>query len=644
MVKKRILSFLLWWTLLLVPVAATWAQCAATPNSDANFRLFDVATKQEVQTLCVGRPVRLKDASGRQLDPAQVYYQKTAAIVCSGFQDTSTFYTPAAPGTITISQNTQNPQPNSSGLIFARTFPVKATPPPAFDLVACSAGLVQVTVTDQTYDQYTVTIGGQVVQPNPRPNAPVTYATNGATSVTLTGSYNSPTLCTNSLTKTFTPLPAPQRPIIQRLAVQAGGSVQFQFGALQPQYQYSLQVSDAAVGGYRTVTTLDPAATSYTLANAPAAGCYRLLLRDACQTSAPLPSLNDVCSITLTATSLEARNRLTWTTSQPGSFEISRNGQPLVQLPAGTRQYEDTAVTCGVAYTYRVTAAASGSTSLSNEVTVTTTSNLAPAAPRLAASFNLLNQVELTALVPRSASGGQLTYLRNGAALRTTASRTLRDSAVTLPQTVCYTARFQDACGNRSVESASVCPVILTATSANEEGTQVRLSWTALRGPDAAAPVTYRVLVLSATNAVLSTIAAGPDLTLPAFAPLLTQQDQQVLRYRVEATGGGLAGPSYSNVATVARAVKLFVPTAFTPNGDGLNDVLELKGRYLDNFRFVVIDRNGQEVFRATTRSQTWDGRIGTAAPVPGAYAWRFEANDQAGRHVLQQGTVTILR
>ncbi|WP_167855193.1 gliding motility-associated C-terminal domain-containing protein [Hymenobacter wooponensis] len=644
MVNKRLLSFLLCWAFILVPSAVVWAQCVATPNSGANFRVFDVATKQEVQALCVGRQVRLKDASGRQLDPAQVYYQKTAAIVCSGFQDTSTFYTPTAAGSITISQNTQNPQPNSSGLIFARTFPVKATPPPTFDLVACSAGLVQITVTDQTYDQYTVTIGGQVVQPNPRPNAPVTYTTNGATSVTLTGSYNSPTLCTNNLTKTFTPLPAPQRPTIQRLTVQTGGNALFQFGPLQTQYQYSLQVNDAAVGGFRTVATIDPASTSYTLANATLPGCYRLLLRDACQTSAPLPSLTEVCSVTLTATSLEARNRLTWVTSQQGTVEITRNGQPLVQLPAGTRQYEDTAVTCGVAYTYRISATAGGSTSVSNESAVTTTSSLAPAAPRLTASFNLLNQVELTAEVPRSSSGGQLTYLRNGAALRTTTSRTLRDSTLTLPQALCYTARFQDACGNRSSESAAVCPVVLSASSANAEGTLVRLSWSALRGPDPAAPVTYRVLVLSANNAVLSSISAGAALSLPALAPLLNQQDQQVLRYRVEATGGGLASPSYSNVATVARAVKLFVPTAFTPNGDGLNDVLELRGRYLDNFRFVVIDRNGQEVFRATTRSQTWDGRIGTTAPVPGAYVWRFEANDQAGQHVVQQGTVTILR
>ncbi|SNC65093.1 gliding motility-associated C-terminal domain-containing protein [Hymenobacter gelipurpurascens] len=645
MVKKSLFLLLTFWTATLTCALHAVGQCVNTPNSGANFRLYDVATKQQVQTLCVGRQVRLKDASGRQLDPAQIYYQKTSALVCSGFTDTSTFYTPAAAGKITITQNTQNPLPNSSGLIFGREYEVKAAPPPAFEVVSCASGSVQLTVTDQTYDQYSVTIGGVAVQPNPRPNAPVTYATNGATAVTLTGSYNSPTLCSNQSTKTFTSLPAPQRPTIQRLTAQNNGSVELQFAALQPEYKYALQLSEGPAG-YRTVATVAAPVAGYSVPNTPKLGCYRLVLTDACQASVVLSSA-DVCSVSLTAASLNGRNRLTWTTSQAGTFEVSRNGQVLVQLPAGTTQYEDTNVTCGVAYTYRVTALNGSVASVSNEAVVTTASTLTPATPQLTASFNLRNQVVLTTTTPLTPTGGQLLYLRNGSELRTTASRTLLDSTLTLgatPQPVCYTVRFLDECGNRSAESAPVCPVLLTATAANEDGTLVRLSWTALRGPDPAALPSYRVQILSPNNTVLGTIAAGLSLTLPPFPPLAGQLDQQELRYRIEAIGSGLASPSYSNIATITRSVKLFVPTAFTPNGDGLNDVLELKGRYLNNFRFVIIDRNGQEVFRATTRAQTWDGRIGSASPVPGAYVWRFEANDQSGQRVAQHGTVTILR
>ncbi len=201
---------------------------------------------------------------------------------------------------------------------------------------------------------------------------------------------------------------------------------------------------------------------------------------------------------------------------------------------------------------------------------------------------------------------------------------------------------FQDDCGNRALtSSAPACPVQLRAESANLTGSEIRLTWSALAGPDSTVRVSYRVLTLSATNAVLASVPVG---TARTYLDLTPPPDQQAVRYRIEVTGAGLTAPSYSNVATVARPVKVFVPTAFTPNGDGLNDVLELKGRFLDNFRFTIIDRNGQMVFQTTDRARSWDGRIGSAAPAPGTYVWQFEATDQAGRRTTEHGTVTILR
>ncbi|MBX0290082.1 gliding motility-associated C-terminal domain-containing protein [Hymenobacter sp. HSC-4F20] len=628
-----------------------WAQCdrsrPCNPTPGISFKIYDAATKQEVQELCVGRRVRFVNTSSSVV-PGQediVRYATGSTVLCCGadFPDTVSFYTPTAPGTLVITQN-KNPAGSSLSIISSRNIIVRNSTPPAFTLTACAPGFVEVTVTDANYDQYLVQVGSAAPVPAPR-NTPVTYPASGPATVTVVGRYNQAALCEGVAQQSFTPRPAPQRPTLSSLAVQ-GTTAQFQFGNLQPEYQYRLQVADAAAGGYRTLATLTPGATSFDLATAPLPGCYRLLLQDACQPSVASTASFSICSVTLTGASQNGRNLLRWGSEGSGSYTLTRSdGQNTLRLPLppGTTQYEDTAVACGTTYRYRVSLTMGITTSVSDEVAVLTSAGAAPAAPRLAATFNLRNQVELTAVAARNATTGQLTYLRNGAELRTTSGRTLVDSLVTpaLSAPLCYSVRLLDVCGNRSPESAPVCPVLLEAQAVTDDGTTIRLNWTALRGPDATVPVTYRLLTLSATNTVLRSLPVPASLT---YLDLQPPTDQQVVRYRIEATGGGLSAPSYSNIATVARRIVVYVPTAFTPNGDGLNDVLELKGRYLDAFRFTVVDRNGQAVFQATSRAQTWDGRIGSAAPVPGAYVWRFEATDQTGRRSVQQGTVTILR
>ena len=131
-----------------------------------------------------------------------------------------------------------------------------------------------------------------------------------------------------------------------------------------------------------------------------------------------------------------------------------------------------------------------------------------------------------------------------------------------------------------------------------------------------------------------------------AYTDLTPSNTLQVARYRLQISGAGLpAGTfSYSNRASVTRRLTLNIPTAFTPNNDGLNDVLEVKGKYLSNYTFVVVDRNGQEVFRGTQRSETWDGTIRGHVPVLGAYVWRFQQNNEDDTPFSATGTVTILK
>ncbi len=96
----------------------------------------------------------------------------------------------------------------------------------------------------------------------------------------------------------------------------------------------------------------------------------------------------------------------------------------------------------------------------------------------------------------------------------------------------------------------------------------------------------------------------------------------------------------------VLRSCYIAVPTAFTPNGDGLNDYLyPLNAFKADNLVFQVFNRQGQLVFESHDWTQKWDGRIqGHDAPT-GTYAWYLQYTDHdSGRKFFQKGTSILIR
>lgn len=89
----------------------------------------------------------------------------------------------------------------------------------------------------------------------------------------------------------------------------------------------------------------------------------------------------------------------------------------------------------------------------------------------------------------------------------------------------------------------------------------------------------------------------------------------------------------------------LFIPSAFTPNGDGLNDLLRpLSVGYRAYKYFRVFNRWGEMVFQTNRIGDGWDGRYkGTQADV-GTYFWLLSAEDKDGKVYQQKGDATLIR
>ncbi|HVU95962.1 MAG TPA: gliding motility-associated C-terminal domain-containing protein [Puia sp.] len=95
----------------------------------------------------------------------------------------------------------------------------------------------------------------------------------------------------------------------------------------------------------------------------------------------------------------------------------------------------------------------------------------------------------------------------------------------------------------------------------------------------------------------------------------------------------------------VFNTADIYVPSAFSPNHDGHNDVLRVIGPSIRELKvFAVYDRLGSQVFTTSNLSVGWDGtRGGTVLPA-GTYVWMAVGVDFAGKLVEKKGTVVLVR
>ncbi len=155
--------------------------------------------------------------------------------------------------------------------------------------------------------------------------------------------------------------------------------------------------------------------------------------------------------------------------------------------------------------------------------------------------------------------------------------------------------------------------------------------------------------VLEGGNAIIKASASGNALQY-LWTPAIYLNNTKVLQpttipfaditYKLTSTGTGGCSSTDEMVVTVLKSVG--IPTAFSPNGDGINDTWIIQ--YLESYpgcTVEVFNRYGQQVFYSSGYSQPWNGILkGNALPV-GVYYYII--NPKNGR-LPNTGSVTILK
>jgi gliding motility-associated-like protein len=163
----------------------------------------------------------------------------------------------------------------------------------------------------------------------------------------------------------------------------------------------------------------------------------------------------------------------------------------------------------------------------------------------------------------------------------------------------------------------------------------------------------------------LPTVELGEDLTLcPLKSITLTPNTNPLLKYlwstgqttpaiQFDAVQSAKIKVSITNDICVAKdsifikvlqSCKIYIPNAFTPNGDGNNDFFKVFNADLTkDFILEVYNRYGQKIFISNNPLSRWDGTLKGTAAEPGTYLWMLKYKD-AGEQILLRGTTVLIR
>jgi len=126
-------------------------------------------------------------------------------------------------------------------------------------------------------------------------------------------------------------------------------------------------------------------------------------------------------------------------------------------------------------------------------------------------------------------------------------------------------------------------------------------------------------------------------------------QGQQSVTIVVRAIGNSPCEQSATSAAVTGTAIsplgnQVFVPNAFTPNGDGKNDIVYVRGPNIRSLKFYVYDQWGELIYSTINQTGGWDGTYkGSKEPV-GVYVYYVEAIMNDGTQVNKKGSITLLR
>ncbi|MER0440590.1 gliding motility-associated C-terminal domain-containing protein [Emticicia sp. W12TSBA100-4] len=624
-------------------------------------------------TVCIGQAVKLRDNSGGTgVRYIFGYTGQPASQLSSISSQTNLDYTFLAAGQYTVLQYGKK---NGRDMYYCDVVRVLANTEPVFTTSACNDDFLQIIIGNDpanNFDYYQIDWGDAT----PVENIPAgttlpiiktrKYSSYLSTRlIRVEGFYNTPSSCPRATAKQVKMDGGNDYPNIKTIELSEDGtSAKITLtGALDNYSLYQRSASGNYVNG-QAFMVVKPGTFTVNLVD-PVQSCFKVYRSYGCNEGS-----GEVCTTKLDAKAQNKDNVLSWMSHASGGITQIYGVQTIVTGVTTTVKKEEVGgtstvisslgnphidqVDCSKVYCYQVVNKIQGtidygrhtyeSFSLSPKVCINRTDVSPDAITESVVTVKDNNQVEINIIdnSPWTLQRKEYIYYKfennnldkiHSGSLNKQYIDASTDASI---KSYCYKVAFIDECGSTSAASPALCTIFLDNVSGGN------LEWTNL------SPFGTNISQFEIQSFNEQTNIPTPEATKKAseivYKPNLDNFEIEA-KYRIKATSAN-GTESFSNTYTIPIAVKLFLPDAFTPNGDNMNDILTIKGstRRVINFEFQIYNRWGTPVFSSIDPSTSWDGTFQSNKVPSDTYSYKIIAQLDDGKELIKSGRFLLLR
>lgn len=169
-----------------------------------------------------------------------------------------------------------------------------------------------------------------------------------------------------------------------------------------------------------------------------------------------------------------------------------------------------------------------------------------------------------------------------------------------------------------------------------------------IRAGNDTAVIAGQSLQLNATGGIAYEWSPGSVLSalnIPNPVALFSANSEETRLKVVGISDEGCRDSAYINIKVFKTPPTIFVPSGFTPNNDGLNDILKPIAVGIRSIEyFNIYNRWGQLLFSTRTNGHGWDGKVNGQIQATNSYVWVVKAIDYKGAVYFQKGIITLIK